>query len=222
MPGILLTLLLALLSLFLWRQWLRATRANYIRTCRLPPGLFTGLTRKYPHLQAKDCQLAARALRQFFLAHQQSGGYVSMPSQAADEVWHDFILNTREYAAFCRKAFGRFMHHTPAVVMSSNRKSNEGLRRCWRYACREENIDPRKPLRLPLLFALDEKLKISDGFRYTPDCRAHPGDTGGGGVVHCGGDFSDTGFDGTTDGLGDASSGDGADGGCGGGCGGGD
>jgi len=42
-------------------------------------------------------------------------------------------------------------------------------------------------------------------------------------VVHCGSDFSNSSFDGTTDGFGGESSGGGADGsGCGGGCGGGD
>jgi hypothetical protein len=40
-------------------------------------------------------------------------------------------------------------------VLSSKRQSNEGLRRCWGYACAEENIDPSKPTRLQLLFAFD-------------------------------------------------------------------
>lgn len=29
-------------------------------------------------------------------------------------MWHNFILFTREYAAFCTKYFGRFVHHQPA------------------------------------------------------------------------------------------------------------
>ena len=82
-------------------------------------------------------------LRQFFLAYLMSGKrYVSMPSQVADDLWHEFILYTRDYDAFCRRAFGVFLHHTPAVVLSEHRKSNEGLRRVWWYCCKYENIDP--------------------------------------------------------------------------------
>jgi hypothetical protein len=30
-----------------------------------------------------------------------------------DEVWHAFILFTREYADFCQDIFGEFIHHVP-------------------------------------------------------------------------------------------------------------
>jgi hypothetical protein len=30
-----------------------------------------------------------------------------------DEMWHAFVLFTRDYAAFCDKHFGRFIHHAP-------------------------------------------------------------------------------------------------------------
>jgi hypothetical protein len=108
------------------------------------------------------------------------------------------------------------------VLDRKHRQSNAGLRRVWWHACREEGINPRKPERLPLLFALDGEYSIADGFFYTADCKAAQG-----GGSYCGGDFCDSAFDGGTDGFGDASdggsdSGDGGDGGCGGGCGGGD
>jgi hypothetical protein len=217
--------------LFFWSQWRQAGRANYIRHYTFPTGLFDKLRKKRPELSTKDCQLVANALRQFFLAYLSSGRrFVSMPSQAADDLWHELILYTRHYDQFCSRAFGRFMHHTPAVVLSANRQNNTGLRRCWWYACKEEKINPKQPARLPLLFALDSKLGIADGFVYHPDCAALRHDqSAGNGSVHCGGDFSSSSFDGSTDGFGDASSGDGGDGGsdggdggCGGGCGGGD
>lgn len=31
-----------------------------------------------------------------------------------DEVWHIFILHTRDYADFCNTYLGRFIHHSPA------------------------------------------------------------------------------------------------------------
>jgi hypothetical protein len=88
----------------------------------------------------------SRGLRQFFIAHLMSGKrFVSMPSRVADDLWHEFILYTLDYKRFCRRAFGTFLHHTPAVVLSESRKSNEGLRRVWWYCCKYENIDPRHP-----------------------------------------------------------------------------
>ena len=115
-------------------------------------GLLQRLEKHHPGFERKDSALVSRGLRQYFLAYLMSGRrYVSMPSQVADDLWHEFILYTREYDAFCRRAFGGFLHHTPAVVLSEHRKSNEGLRRVWWYCCKYENIDPVSPTRLPLL-----------------------------------------------------------------------
>ena len=219
-----LAVVFALVFYTVWRRARVARRAEFIRSYTLPQGLFERLKKRRPELTLKDCQLVSQALRQFFLAYLKGGRrFVAMPSQLADDLWHEFILYTKNYDAFCRQAFGRFLHHTPAVVLGSARQSNEGLRRCWWYACREENIDPAQPTRLPLRFALDAKFKIADGFFYVPDCGTVKNrDTGG--AVYCGGDFASSSFDGGTDGFGDAGGGgDGsAGGGCGGGCGGGD
>lgn len=210
-----------------WRRWRQAARAETIRRHPLPAGLFDALRLEHPALTQKDCELVAQALRQFFLVHLRSGGrFVAMPSQVVDDLWHAFILDTRAYARFCERAFGQFLHHTPAVALGSQRRSNVGLRRCWWHACREENIAPRRPTRLPLLFAIDGKLGIAGGFRYVVDCRGVARDRGRHGdgsaaVVHCGSDFADASVDGSTEGFGDAGAGDGGDGG-GGGCGGGD
>jgi hypothetical protein len=222
---VIIILILSIALLVIWTRWRQAARADYIRTYMFPKGIFDKLQAKRPELTIKDCQLTARALRQFFLTHLKSGRkFVSMPSQVADDLWHELILYTRHYDAFCNQAFGRFMHHTPAVVLGADRQNNTGLRRCWWYACLEENINPRAHSRLPLLFALDAKLKIADGFSYAPDCEALRRSGNSSGTIYCGGGFSDSSIDGSTDGFGDSPSGDGGgsiDGGCGGGCGGG-
>ncbi|WP_280154719.1 hypothetical protein [Piscinibacter sp. XHJ-5] len=216
---------LSIVCALLWQRQVTLRRDAFIRNYSLPHGLFEKLRRRHPQLTLKECQLVSHGLRQFFLAHLKSGRqYVSMPSQVADDLWHEFILYTKNYQAFCERAFGRFFHHTPAAVLSGGqRRSNEGLRRCWWHVCREENIDPRAPTRLPLLFALDAKLNIANGFRYAADCEALRRQGLADGAVHCGGDFSSSSVDGGTDGLGDGGDAGGGDGsGCGGGCGGGD
>ena len=212
-------------AVIVWLRWRRAARAEYIRTYVFPNGLFDKLQQKRPQLSLKDCQLTGHALRQFFLTYLKSGyRYVSMPSQVTDDLWHELILYTKNYEHFCNRAFGRFLHHSPAVVLGSKRQSNQGLRRVWWHACIEENINPRKPTRLPLLFAIDAKLDIADGFRYSTDCRGlkKREDTSDATVIYCAGDFSSSDCDGTTDGFGDASSGvtgaEAGGGGCGGGC----
>jgi hypothetical protein len=210
----LIALLLSAALVYLHWRWRVAVQAEYIRRFVLPPGLFDKLRQKRPQLSLKDCQLVSHALRQFFLAYLKSGReFVSMPSQVADDLWHEFILYTRHYEAFCKRAFGGFLHHSPAAVLGSNRRSNAGLRRVWWHACREENINPRNATRLPLIFALDAKLDIADGFRYSVQCQnarvSREGQTADGTVIYCGGDFSSSSFDGSTDGFGDSGGGDG-------------
>jgi hypothetical protein len=177
-------------------------------------------------------QLVSTALRHFFLVYNKANyQYIAMPSEVVDALWHEFILYTREYEQFCNKAFGRFFHHTPAVVLGRSQNSDIGLRRVWFNVCKIEFIDPKKPTRLPLLFAIDGKLKIEDGRLYSLDCSngRTPADRGTGGSA-CVGDFSSSdgissgggsdGADAGGDGGGDSGGGD--SGGCGGGCGGGD
>lgn len=221
---LLLVMVVGTITMVIWLT-LRETRRQmareaFIRHGALPFGLFERLRQKYPQLTLKDCQLVANGLRQFFLAYHKSGfKFVAMPSQVVDDLWHEFILFTREYDTFCQQAFGHFLHHTPSVVLSQNQNSNDGLRRCWSFACEEENIHPRAPTRLPLLFALDKKFNIPNGFVYEVDCSGlkRKGDDGGV-SPYCGGDLSSDGG-----GSGGGESSDGSDGGsgCGGGCGGG-
>jgi hypothetical protein len=204
-------------QLYIYRRRLR-----YIDTYSWPPGLVAKLRRHYPNLSPEQIDRIGLGLKQFFRAYHR-GAYlnVAMPSQAVDVLWHEFILYTKAYDDFCRKAFGRFLHHTPAAVLKPGQnKTNEGLRRVWWHACKEERIDPRAPAALPLLFSIDSDLNIPDGYRYVPDCGSvRTISVDGRRTGQCGGDFSSTSFDGGTDGLGDGDggSGDGDGGGCGGG-----
>jgi hypothetical protein len=208
-------------------------RLRHIRHGPLPPGLYDKLRARRSDIDPIHFPRLEQGLRDFFEAYLRSGRKpVSMPSQAVDELWHEFILHTRHYQQFCDRAFGRFLHHSPAAVLSKKYDRNVGLRRVWWHCCKREGIDPRNAHRLPLLFALDTQLVLADGFHYLTDCRGlrrqddnHSAGCGSG--PQCATDMSDTSFDGTTDGFGDSgsdsgsSSGDG-DGGSdgGGGCGG--
>ncbi len=43
----------------------------------------------------------------------RDGQVIGMPSRAVDEAWHGFILCTARYSAFCKDAYGRYLHHHP-------------------------------------------------------------------------------------------------------------
>ncbi len=166
--GFALAAALALIAFLVWRHSQMLRRAEFIRTYEWPPQLLDKLQRKHPGFSRKETALVSKGLRQFFNAYLKSGRQqVSMPSEVVDQLWHEFILYTQAYKDFCRKAFGGFLHHTPAVMLAPERRaSNAGLRRVWWHCCKDENIDPRNPTRLPLLFALDSKLNIAGGYRY--------------------------------------------------------
>jgi hypothetical protein len=199
-------------------------RERFIRHAPLPAFLKSKLRASHAHFTAKETDLIEHGLKQFFLANLRSKGkFVAMPSKIADEMWHEFILHTKAYEAWCKQAYGKLLHHTPAIALTQNTERNDGLRRAWYWACKDENIDPRAPSRLPLLFALDAKLGIAGGFHYVPDCSdiAKKSDDGGsGGVTYCGTSFGDGSSSGDSDGFGGSDSGSDG-GGDGGGCGGG-
>ena len=220
------------LSLMLFvalRAWQTSLRRQFIRESNFPRFLGAKLRAQYPQLGARDVELVLHGLRQFFMAHLRSQRqFVAMPSRVVDAAWHEFILHTRAYEAWCGVAFGKLMHHTPAEVLGRDPKRNDGLRRTWYWACKEESINPRTPSRLPLLFALDKKFAIAGGFSYIPDCSDIDRKSGSG--YYCGTSFGDGGVDGGSAGDsgsfgGSESSSDGGsiggDGDGGGGCGGG-
>jgi hypothetical protein len=182
-------------------------REHHVRSYVFPRGVLEAVLKTYPQLEPKGVQLAARALRQFFLVQARAGGrLVAMPSKVADALWHAFILDTRAYRAFCKGAFGSYLHHIPeGAAMRAADKDQMATWRTWRLACLEENINPARATRLPLLFAVDSKLNIPNAIRYDPSSFKKPVSPGSSDGGDCGGD-----------GCG-ASGSDGCGGGCGGG-----
>jgi hypothetical protein len=210
-----------------WVAWRERSGLRVIREQAFPGFLRGKLRGLYPGLDDQALADVERGLRQFFVACARSrGAFVAMPSRVVDALWHEFILHTRGYDAFCRRAFGRMLHHTPAQALvpagpDGDRKA--GLRRAWFWSCKEEGLDPQRAGRLPMLFALDAALAIPGGYRYVPDCSLLGADRGG---THCASDISCGGSCGSgsdsSDGSGSSADGGGdGGGGDGGGCGGG-
>ncbi len=204
------------LAWVLWRQWSARRGAAFIDQYPFAGILDQRLAARRPELTPDQRAEVFAGLRDYFQLCRRAGRrMVAMPSQVVDDAWHEFILFTRQYAQFCRSAFGRFLHHTPAEAMRSPTQASDGIKRTWRLACAGEGIDPERPQRLPRLFAMDAALLIAGGFIYQLDCLA-AGCDGAMGAGFC---ASHIGCGSGCSGDSGSSDGDGGSG-CGGGCGG--
>lgn len=218
-------LITAALSLIYFAGKANKTRQlKYIEQYYFHKGIRRKLSQKYPQLSEQQLDMVFQGLRDYFrICHQARNRMLSMPSQVIDDAWHEFILSTRLYEKFCNKALGRFLHHTPAEAMPTPTLAKAGIKRSWRLACALEQINPKKPTRLPLIFAMDGLLNIDNGFIYQLDCKKNA--AGGYCAGHigccsgCGGSSGDSCDASDSDSSGDSS---GCGSGCGGGCGGGD
>ncbi len=220
-------LVLTAASAMIYGRNRRARQLAFIKTYPFHPALKAKLNAKYPQLSEEQTHLVFRALRDYFwMCNKAKRKLVAMPSQVVDDAWHEFILFTRAYQAFCGKALGRFLHHTPTEAMKTPTLAQDGIKRAWRLACARERLNPNDPGKLPLIFGIDALLEIPDGFVYVPNCRdpSSPGYGSGycAGHIGCaGGCTGDSGaadaergfFDGLFDGFNCGSD-------CGGGCGG--
>ncbi len=184
---VLVTLLaLSLLSLFVWKV-VNAYRksqptvstvqqAKYIDSYCFPDKVYRELAKRYAFLDEGQVDRIVRGLREYFHLCRLSGdNMVSMPSEAVDMAWHEFILFTREYQEFCDKALGCFLHHLPAEAMKSQTKAQHGIKIAWKLSCKRENVSLTAPERLPLLFAIDAGLNIPYGMKYALDCTKEEG-----------------------------------------------
>ena len=108
-----------ILAWLVWRQWSRRRRAAFIEEFPYAQFLDQRLAARRPELTPEQRSEVFAGLRDYFQLCRMAGRrMVAMPSQAVDDAWHEFILFTRYYGRFCRGAFGRFLHHTPAAAMT--------------------------------------------------------------------------------------------------------
>ncbi|MBB5020219.1 hypothetical protein HNQ59_003536 [Chitinivorax tropicus] len=177
-----------------WRRRRHRRRAQFLRQYEFPKSLIVRFRNNRPELTEHQLKQVEAGLRQYFRISQRSNRkLVAMPSKVVDELWHEFILHTRNYQDFCRKAFGYFLHHTPAASMSSPTTQQHAIRRAWHLACFDEGIPVHSTQQVPLIFGLDLTLSIAGGFYYVPDCRATnsaPGSDGTTNTLYCGADVA--------------------------------
>ena len=66
--------------------------------------------------------------------------FIDPPLVVIDEMWHNFVLFTKQYFEFCAKYFGYYIHHGPATE-AEDRETLEGIAALGSI---EERVQARK------------------------------------------------------------------------------
>jgi hypothetical protein len=152
-------------------------RLEFIQRFQLPSQVRSKLLMQYPDLTEKQYADAQAGLRQYFAAclfanaAQRKKPNLGMPSKLVDELWHNFMLMTREYASFCQQAFGGFLHHAPHDETVTAKQKKLGLENTWHFAKQAANARGASPAWLlagvPLLFLLDSQTSMANGWTWS-------------------------------------------------------
>jgi hypothetical protein len=152
------------------RRYRAVHRIAIVNDLQFPVSGRQHLANRHPHLSGDDIRLVEAATRQWFrLVAGRRGPKLSMPSVAADDLWQEFALHARDYAAFCDAAFGREPRPQPGAAVSTAATDTDltRLRITLDDARQDEGCLPPA---LPLLFRLDQSLRIQRGNYYLADC----------------------------------------------------
>jgi hypothetical protein len=134
-------------------------RRAFIESYEFPPALRAKLREELDN--EYQVARALEGLRDWYLACLDAGDeMLGMPSRIVDVAWHEMILMTRTYHAFCDRAFGHYLHHTPDSLMDEPMR--DGLARTL------ATLDSRAAMAggVPLLFAIDEELGVEGGYSW--------------------------------------------------------
>lgn len=236
MPAaILVTFVSVSMSFIIMFPLLRKSRLTYIKNYQFPSIVIKKFMESYPKLSVEDVKNVELGLKQFLMMYAlcQEGskpkhGFL-MPSRLVDELWHNFMLDSYNYAKFCKHVYGSMFHHKPGPDNGGNKKLHLEKKFSKELINTYEYLNTLKDYTLvvtigsvPLLFALDSLYKVEDGFYYDSqvmmnivnaimnNTAASSSESAGG----CGGLIA-------TDSAGSCSSSSDGGGSCGGGCGGG-
>lgn len=178
-------------------------RRSFLKVYVFPENCYAEVQQRYPYLTDVQVKVAFEQLRLYFevcLVYRSPGSskLVAMPSKLVDSCWHAFICETREYQAFCKTAFGGFLHHEsrvntsfPLVELSMDEDNNiEGTKlspeakgqhehdfknqltaaRIYHWALTIRGAKSSSETnQAPLLFSIDQEFTIEDGYFYSSE-----------------------------------------------------
>ncbi|MBI2572473.1 hypothetical protein HYV86_01325 [Candidatus Woesearchaeota archaeon] len=95
------------------------------------PWLCERLIKKGEVKNEEECNLLFIEFKKYVALLTISQQSLGMVSTKVDNVWHEFILFTREYMKFCDQFYGKYIHHQPYT--SSNKGDPEADVRFHRW-----------------------------------------------------------------------------------------
>lgn len=132
----------------------------------IPPKVFYKFRQRFKNLTVYQVEYAAKAFLSFLSVCKAFPNMnIPMPSDSVDEIWHEFILHTRDYSEFCNKHLGRFLHHTPNQDFERKNISEKEVAEIlhlWTLTCLQEDMDPFSEDSKPSLFYSDVELGIKE------------------------------------------------------------
>jgi len=74
----------------------------------------------------------------------KEGLSIDHPIVVIDEMWHNFVLFTKEYSAFCSELFGYYIHHGPATKAEED-EHKSSLRNIPKKERAKYRMDQKRP-----------------------------------------------------------------------------
>lgn len=132
----------------------------------IPPKVFYKFRQRFKDLTVYQVEYAAKAFLSFLSVCKAFPNMnIPMPSETVDEIWHEFILHTKDYALFCDKHLGKFLHHTPNQDIERKKISEQEVSEIlhlWTITCLQEEMDPFSEKSKPSLFYSDVELGVKE------------------------------------------------------------
>lgn len=165
-----------------WLDRRMKRQLKLIQSYAFPASVKLFVKNVYPHLTDSEIELALEQLRVYFLICWHADACLVLPSKVVDVFWEGFLLEKESYAAFRRAAFGRIYHQMPVrsvhVEQDINLKEGDqtfkaalGMVQVSALNVEHTNAMAVKTvsLRVPMLFCIDEALKIPGGYLFTDE-----------------------------------------------------
>ena len=83
--------------------------------------------------------------RYLIMAILKTDGGTNMYSKDVDNLWHSFILFTKEYARFGKECAGHFIHHAPRTDHDAPLTKDESVQQFKSFLSRYEELFNEKP-----------------------------------------------------------------------------
>jgi hypothetical protein len=114
---------------------LEQKQVEYVAGYQFPDKIISRLKSRYDFTD-EDIDRIVKCMKVYFLTFTYHKTYKNaMPSVIVDELWHLFILYTREYDEFCKKAFGFKLHHVPDDIKSEEEHKQKTKTYDSTYGC---------------------------------------------------------------------------------------